>query len=106
MAGIFAATITVSSAGTAVQITSTPTPFEWAIFHIAEGNSNDVAIGASDVSMTNGLTLEVVGNNNYEKDSWRIDGKLFTESPPLDLSDFYVDATTNGDKIEVLAKVL
>jgi hypothetical protein len=79
LAGIFAATITVSSAGTAVQVTTTPTPFVWAIFHNAPGNSGNVYIGDADVASTNGLSLQ------------RITG---------------VDAATNGDKIEVLAKVL
>ena len=106
MSGIFAATITVSSAGTAVQVTTTPTPFVWAIFHNAPGNSGNVYIGDADVASTNGLSLQRITGAANHLDEIKFDGKLFAEDPPMDLSDFYVNAATNGDKIEVLAKVL
>lgn len=106
MATVFATTITVSSAGTAVQVTTIPTPFVWAIFHNAPGNSGNVYIGDVNVASTNGLSLQRLTGSANHLDEIKFDGKLFAEDPPMDLSDFYVDAATNGDKIEVLAKVL
>ena len=106
MATVFATTITVCTAGTAVQVSSTPRPFVWAIFHNAPGNSNDVYVGGSDVSATNGLSLQRITGSSNHLDEIEFKGKMFAEDPPLDLMDFYVDAETNGDKVEILAKVL
>jgi len=106
MATVFATTITVSSAGTAVQVSSTPRPFVWAIFHNAPGNSDNVYVGGSDVSATNGLSLQKVTGSSHHLDVIKFEGKLFAEDPPLDLMDFYVDAASSGDKVEILAKVL
>jgi len=106
MASIFATTITVTTAGTAVQVSNTPRPFVWAVFHNAPTNTGNVYIGASDVSATNGLTLQrIIGAANV-LDEIVFHGKSFAEDPPLDLKDFYVDAASNGDKVEILAKVL
>lgn len=106
MATVFATTITVSSAGTAVQVSSTPRPFVWAWFHNAPGNSGNVYVGGSDVSSTNGLSLQRLTGSAHHLDEIKFEGKLFAEDPPLDLMDFYVDAATSGDKVEILAKVL
>lgn len=106
MATVFATTITVSSAGTAVQVSSTPRPFVWAWFHNAPGNSGNVYIGGSDVSSTNGLSLQRLTGSANHLDEIKFEGKLFAEDPPLDLMDFYVDAASSGDTVEILAKVL
>lgn len=106
MATIYATTITVSTAGSAVQVSTTPRPFVWAVFHNCPTNTDNVYIGASDVSSTNGLTLQRLTGSAPHLDEIVLDGKRFAEDPPLDLKDFYVDAATSGDKVEVLAKVL
>ena len=106
MATVFATTITVSSAGTAVQVSSTPRPFVWAVFHNAPGNSGNVYIGGSDVSSTNGLSLQRITGSANHLDEVKFEGKQFAEDPPLDLIDFYVDAASSGDRVEILAKVL
>lgn len=106
MASIFATTITVTTAGAAVQVSSTPRPFVWAIFHNTPGNTGDVYIGDSNVSASNGLSLQRITGSSNHMDEITISGKSFAEDPPLDLKDFWVDAATNGDTVEILAKVL
>lgn len=106
MATIYATTITVSTAGSAVQVSTTPRPFVWALFHIPPGNTGDIYIGDTNVSATSGFSLQKLTANVTHLDNIILDGKRFAEDPPLDLKDFYVDAATSGDKIEVLAKVL
>jgi hypothetical protein len=106
MATIYAKTITVSTAGSAVQVSTTPRPFVWALFHIPPGNTGDIYIGDINVSSTNGFSLQKLTANVTHLDNIVLDGKRFAEDPPLDLKDFYVDAVTSGDKVEVLAKVL
>jgi hypothetical protein len=106
MATIYATTITVSTAGSAVQVSTTPRPFVWALFHIHPGNSGNIYIGDINVSSTNGFSLQKLTANVAHLDNIILDGKRFAEDPPLDLKDFYVDAATSGDQVEVLAKVL
>ncbi len=50
MATFTAGTITVSSAGTRVQVTSTPTPVRRVRFQAPPGNSGITYVGASTVS--------------------------------------------------------
>lgn len=106
MATIFATTITVTTAGTAQQVSTAPRPFVWAMFHNTHDNTGDVYIGDSNVSASNGLTLHRVTGSSNSRSEVTISGKLFAEDPPLDLKDFWVDVGTNGDIVEILAKVL
>ena len=95
MATFTAGTITVSSAGTRVQVTSTPTPVRRVRFQAPPGNSGITYVGASTVSASVvGLEFTAAGENES------VD---FTEGRPGDLSEFYCDAATNGDKIHYMA---
>ena len=95
MATFTAGTITVSSAGTRVQVTSTPTPIRRVRFQAPPGNSGITYVGASTVSASvAGIEFPAAGGNES------VD---FTEGRPGDLSEFYCDAATNGDKIHYMA---
>ena len=95
MATFTAGTVTVSSAGTRVQVTSTPTPIRRVRFQAPPGNSGITYVGASTVSASvTGIEFAAAGGNES------ID---FTEGRPGDLSEFYSDAATNGDKIHYMA---
>ena len=95
MATFTAGTITVSSAGTRVQVTSTPTPVRRVRFQAPPGNSGITYVGASTVSASvAGIEFPAAGGNES------VD---FTEGRPGDLSEFYCDAATNGDKIHYMA---
>ena len=98
MATFTAGTITVSSAGTRVQVTSTPTPIRRVRFQAPPGNSGITYVGASTVSASvAGIEFPAAGGNES------VD---FTEGRPGDLSEFYCDAATNGDKIHYMAVLL
>jgi len=95
LATFTAGTITVSTAGTRVQVTSTPTPIRRVRFQAPPGNSGITYVGASTVSASvAGLEFTAAGENES------VD---FTEGRPGDLSEFYCDAATNGDKIHYMA---
>ena len=95
MATFTAGTVTVSSAGTRVQVTSTPTPIRRVRFQAPPGNSGITYVGASTVSASvAGIEFPAAGGNES------VD---FTEGRPGDLSEFYCDAATNGDKIHYMA---
>ena len=95
MATFTAGTITVSSAGTRVQVTSTPTPVRRVRFQAPPGNSGITYVGASTVSASvAGIEFAAAGGNES------VD---FTEGRPGDVSEFYCDAATNGDKIHYMA---
>jgi len=50
--------------------------------------------------------LHRVTGSSDTRSELTISGKLFAEDPPLDLKDFWVDVSNNGDIVEILAKVL
>ena len=90
-----AAIITVSSAGTAVQISSVDTPVTSIVLQADVDNTGNVFIGDSTVSASNGI--ELTPGQSFELKSDQIprqDGELI-------LSDIYVDAATNDDKVRV-----
>jgi len=80
---------TVSSAGTAVQLSAAPEAVRRISVTAQSGNTGDIYLGKSDVDSTNGKTLS-------PGESVTLDFSPGTE--PLDT--FYVDAATNGDKAE------
>ncbi len=95
MASVTAGTKTVSSAGTRVQVSSTPTPVRRVRFQAPPGNSGITYVGTSTVSSSvAGIEFAAAGGSET------VD---FTEGRPGDLSEFYCDAATNGDKIHYMA---
>ena len=95
MASVTAGTKTVSSAGTRVQVTTTPTPVRRIRFQAPPGNSGITYVGISTVSASvAGIELPASGGNET------VD---FIEGRPGDLSEFYCDAATNGDKVHYMA---
>ncbi len=94
MATFTAGTITVSSAGTRVQVTSTPTPIRREIPSTSGKLRNHVCRCIYRFGSVTGIEFAVAGGNES------ID---FTEGRPGDLSEFYCDAATNGDKIHYMA---
>ena len=62
MASFTAGTKTVSSAGTRVQVTTTPTPVRRVRFHAPPGNSGITYVGGSDVaSSVAGIEFSAAG---------------------------------------------
>ena len=95
MAAFTTGTKTVSSAGTRVQVTTAPTPVRRVRFQAPPGNSGITYVGGSAVSASvAGIEFPAAGGN---------ESLDFTEGRPGDLSDFYCDAATNGDKIHYMA---
>ena len=95
MASVTAGTKTVSSAGTRVQITTIPTPVRRVRFQAPPGNSGITYVGISTVSASvAGIELPAGGGTET------VD---FIEGSPGDLSEFYCDAATNGDKVHYMA---
>ena len=100
MAVLAASTVTVSTAGTRVQVTSTPTPIRRVRFQAPPGNSGITYVGGSAVSSSvAGIEFAAAGGN--ESVDFTSDG-----GRPGDLSEFYCDAATNGDKIHYIAVLL
>ena len=95
MAAFTTGTKTVSSAGTRVQVVSAPTPVRRVRFQAPPGTSGITYVGGSSVSASvAGIEFHAAGGN---------ESLYFTEGRPGDLSDFYCDAATNGDKIHYMA---
>jgi hypothetical protein len=95
MAVIAASTITVSSAGTAVQFTATPTPVRRVRVQAPPGNSGITYVGASTVSASvAGIEFPAAGGNEEI---------IFDNGRLGDLSELYADAATNGDKVHYFA---
>lgn len=99
--GVVSAKVTVTTAGTRVQLSSTPISVSW--LHISTpttGNTNNTYVGGSTVSATNGYPLKAGGT---------VDGKVMLpmaglgmngEELRLDL--IYLDADTNGNFVTIL----
>ena len=95
MASFTAGTKTVSSAGTRVQVTTTPTPVRRVRFQAQPGNSGITYVGVSDVaSSVAGIEFSAAGGSET------VD---FTEGRPGDLAEFYCDSASDGDKIHYMA---
>lgn len=89
------ADITVSTAGTRVQVSATATPVSSIIFEAHASNTGVVYIGDASVAATRGTSLAAGQALAISADQSGRDGEEFF------LSDFYVDAATNGDKVKV-----
>jgi hypothetical protein len=89
--------ITVTTAGTRVQVSSTDTPISSIIIQASSGNSGVIYVGDSSVSSTAGIVLtagqawavtaDASGRHGFEE---------------MVLSDFWVDSASNGDKFKVV----
>ncbi len=87
-------TTTVTTFGTRVQVRNTNDKVLSARFRAKPGNTGNAAVGDSAVSMTNGWTLVNAAVAPYEQFNFReFQGSVLA-------SVFYVDAATNGDKVE------
>jgi len=76
---------TVSSAGTAVQLTTTATPCRLVNIYAKSGNTGNVFVGASTVSSSRGMVLEQARSTDW--------------FPIDDLSKIYIDAANNDDGV-------
>ena len=96
MATILSGVVTVATAGEQTQFTKTPTPIRALRVESDDGNSNPVFIGGLDVSATAyGIRLASAGNDS----GWiKFEGQVAG-----DLSDFWADVTTPGEKVQFLA---
>lgn len=90
------ADVTVATAGSRQQVTSTSTPCESIIFQGFPTNTGYIYVGDSVVASGRGIALEAK--------------QTFTAAPEklddggsnlLDLSDFYVDSSVNGEKVKI-----
>lgn len=94
-------TVTVTTAGTRVQLTAPTlgTRARRISFQARPANTGTyVYVGRSDVSSTEGWAL-TKNSANPELSTLTLD---FGQGSVL-ISDFYVDADTNGDRVEVIA---
>ena len=88
-------TTDVATAGTQVQISNTRDKVLWIQFRAPSANSGLTYVGRADVSATNGYTLGAAGD---------VDSVLTlnfgTYGGSIELSNFWVDAATDGDDID------
>lgn len=85
--------VTVASAGTAVAVSATATPITSILIEADRANTGNIFVGDSAVDSTNGTELTPGGSISYQSDEPQTDEFI--------LSDFFVDAATNGDKARV-----
>lgn len=99
MASILSGTTTVATAGTAVQITTDPTPVRRVLFSWNSDNSASVKVFIGDSTIATGKRgFDLDGN------SGRLTREVdFSGGRHGDLSEFWVDAGTNGAKVNHLA---
>jgi hypothetical protein len=99
MARPLADSIDVPSAGTRVQISTKKEQVLSIIFTARKGNSGNVFLGDATVSATVGFQLA-------PEDSITLNPSLALEHRTVVLlSDFWVDAATNGDDVDFIALV-
>lgn len=87
---------TVVTSGTEIQVSATQTPITTIIFSVPAANTGSIYVGDSDVSTTRGV--EVPKGTTF---SISVDQSGRSGGEEMFLSDFYVDAATNGDKVNV-----
>lgn len=89
------ADVTVTTAGTRVQVTATSTLCESILFQGHPSNTGKVYVGDSNVSATRGTSLDAKIGYTVASNPKGDGSHLF------DLSDYWVDAQTNGEKVKV-----
>ncbi len=88
--------VTVSTAGTAVALSSTSKLVSCLAIYALSSNTNFVYVGDSGVDSTNGMPLKPEGSIDIESQN-DANGKLIE----VDISEIYVDADTNGNEVRV-----
>lgn len=88
--------VTVTLAGTRVQVTSSSIGCGGIIFQASSSNSGKVYIGDSTVTSSNGIALGP--GESFTVAGHSLDGNMDSE---LILSDYWVDADTNGNSVRV-----
>lgn len=88
--------VTVATAGTRVQITSSNLGASGIVFQAGPSNTGRVYIGDSTVSSSNGVSLGP--GEIFAVSSQSLDGVMDAE---LILSDYWVDADVSGNSVRV-----
>lgn len=96
MAATQMATVTVTTAATRVRVVTVPTPIRRVRFQTDDFNGLTDKIYIGDVLVTSAI----YGASMLRWDSVTFD---FTDGRPGDLSEFYADATTNGNRVHYVA---
>lgn len=91
---VIVTTVTITAAGTRVQVSNTRDDVKVIHAHARAGNAGNTYWGTSDVSSANGE--EMLPDGKHKEDFG--DGSVL-------LSTFYVDAAVSGDKVDVVAIV-
>ena len=97
MAQFATANVTVTTAGTRVQVSTTDLFVKKVVLAGHAANTGHIYVGGSTVSATVGLHLKV-GAPPLVLDAPLIDGR--TDS--INLKNMYVDASVNGEKVSLL----
>lgn len=94
----FSGSKTVTTAGTRVQLTAVQNQsiFTTIVIQGYTGNTGKIFVGDVTVSATNGIAL-AAGECITISGDWRRDG-----ADDFLITDFYIDAATNGDKAEIM----
>jgi len=90
------APVTVSVAGTRVQITSSASGCGGIIFQANSANTGKIYVGDSTVTSSNGIAIGP--GESYTIASQSLDGVMDAE---LILSDYYLDADTSGNSCRI-----
>lgn len=89
--------VTVATAGTQVQVSTSNLPITTIVISAPAANTGVIYVGNSDVSATTGIEVAKGTSVSITADmSGRAGGEEFI------LSDFWIDAATDGDKANVL----
>jgi len=83
--------VTIAAAGTAQQASTTAIPISSITFQAESGNTGNTFIGDSTVDSTDGLVLEPGLDITFTV--------VDSQTDEFILSDFWIDAATNGDKV-------
>lgn len=92
--------VTVTTAGTAVPLSATQIFASTIVIEADTLNTGNIYWGGVDVSATKGNTLVAEQSNTLTADLLRYD-LSHGNNQKLDLSQIYVDADTNGNKVRV-----
>ena len=84
-------TTDVQTAGTRVQVNNTTRRILSITFRGRKGNAGNVYVGDSTVSSTAGFELDAGAAITFDFAAAQVSGRM---------SDFYVDAATNGDDVD------
>jgi len=88
-------TVTVTNAGTRVQVSTTPVWATLVILQADPNNTGQIYVGGSNVSSSNGIVLQP------------LDGLTITpaQGRRVDLREIWVDASTNNQSVRVMWRV-